>query len=203
MFISALLYALLGVIPFIIGVISLIVGFLYSWRRVRIKSMPFVDLIIHCMMLAGFQFLPAYFAYTSLINSNFWWPFIAITSISMYGELFNELRDLEGDLKAGVKHTAAVLGERNSKLLANILLGIGIIALFITLFVVQLIPWWVLILMAVIAAILIVPPLLRVRRSQNMVQFQGSFQVPVQIAAALAMTIGCVGPWIISLLGVK
>jgi hypothetical protein len=36
-----------------------------------------------------------------------------------------------------------------------------------------------------------------------MVQFQGSFQVPVQIAAALAMTIGFVGPWIISLLGVQ
>ena len=137
---SALCYALLGTIPFIIGVISLIVGFLYSWRRVRIKSMPFVDLIIHCMMLAGFQFLPAYFAYTSVINSNFWWPFLAITSISMYGELFNELRDLEGDLQAGVKHTASVLGERNSKLLANILLGIGIVALFITLFVMWLIP---------------------------------------------------------------
>ena len=69
--ISALLYALLGAIPFIIGVISLIVGFLYSWRRVRIKSMPFIDLIIHCMMLAGFQFLPAYFAYTSTINRTF------------------------------------------------------------------------------------------------------------------------------------
>jgi len=199
--ISSLLYALLGTIPFIIGVISLIVGFLYSWRRVRIKSMPFVDLIIHCMMLAGFQYLPAYFAYTSTINSNFWWPFLAITTISMYGELFNELRDLEGDLKAGVRHTAAVLGERNSKWLANILLGVGLVALFVTLFVVQLIPWWVLLLMAVIAAILIVPPLLRVRRSQNMVQFQGSFQVPVQIAAALAMTVGCVGPWLISLLG--
>jgi len=201
--ISAVLYALLGTIPFIIGVISLMIGFLYSWRRVRIKSMPFVDLIIHCMMLAGFQFLPAYFAYTSVVNSAFWWRFLAITSISMYGELFNELRDLEGDLKAGVRHTAAVLGERHSKRLANILLGIGLVALFVTLFVVQLIPWWVLILMAVIAAILIVPPLLRVRRSQNMVQFQGSFQVPVQIAAALALTVGFVGPWIISLLGVK
>lgn len=201
--ISALLYALLGTLPFIIGVISLLVGFLYSWRRVRIKSMPFVDLIIHCMMLAGFQFLPAYFAYTSVLNDKFWWPFIAIVSISMYGELFNELRDLEGDLKAGVKHTAAVLGENYSKLLANLLLAVGVIALFITLFVVQLIPWWVLILMAAIALILIVPPLLRVRRSQNMVQFQGSFQVPVQIAAALAMTVGFMGPWISALLGIK
>ncbi len=201
--ISALLYALLGTIPVIIGVISLLVGFLYSWRRVRIKSMPYADLIIHCMMLAGFQYLPAYFAYTSVINDAFWWPFLAIVSISMYGELFNELRDLDGDLKAGVKHTAAVLGERRSKLLANILLGIGLVALLATLFVVQLIPWWVLILMAAIAAVLIVPPLLRVRRSQNMVQFQGSFQVPVQIAAALAMAIGFVGPWVISVLSIK
>ncbi len=199
-FLSAICYWLLGPIPFVIGVISLIVGFLYSWRRVRIKSMPFIDLIIHCMMLAGFQFLPAYFAYTSVINSAFWWPFIAIISISMYGELFNELRDLKGDLEAGVKHTASVLGERNSKLLANILLGIGIIALLITLFVMWLVPAWVLILIAIIAAILIVPPLLRVRRSQNMVQFQGSFQVPVQIAAAVGMLVWFIGPWLISTL---
>ncbi len=196
--IAAVLYALLGVIPFVIGLMSLLVGFLYSWRHVRIKSMPFVDLIIHCMMLAGFQFLPAYFAYTSRLQGPWVWPFLAIISISMYGELFNELRDLDGDLKAGVKHTAAVLGERNSKFLANALLVIGVVALFITLFVVRLIPMWVLILMAIIAAILIVPPLLRVRRAntQNMVQFQGSFQVPVQIAAALAMTIWFVGSWI-------
>jgi 4-hydroxybenzoate polyprenyltransferase len=194
--ISAVLYAMLGTIPFVIGLISLLVGFLYSWRRVRIKSLPFVDLIIHCMMLAGFQFLPAYFAYTSTVNNKFWWPFLAVVSISMYGELFNELRDLEGDLKAGVRHSASVLGERNSKLLANVLLILGVVALFVTLFVIQLIPWPVLLLMVVIAAILIVPPLLRVRKSQNMVQFQGSFQVPVQIAAALAMAIWFVGPWI-------
>lgn len=198
--ISAAFYALLGPIPFIIGVISLLVGFLYSWRRVRIKSMPFVDLLVHCMMLAGFQFLPAYFAYTSTLNSNFWWPFLAITFISMYGELFNELRDLEGDLKAGVKHTASVLGERNSKRLANSLLSIGLVAVVITLFVVQLIPWWVLILIVVIALILIVPPLLRVKRSQNMVQFQGSFQVPVQLAAALGMAVWFVGPWLVTVL---
>ena len=73
--------------------------------------------------------------------------------------------------------------------------------MFITLFVVQLIPWWVLFLMAAIAVILIAPPLLRVHRAQNMVQFQGSFQVPVQIAAALSMAIGFVGPWLTSWLG--
>lgn len=202
MALSAIMYALLGALPFIIGLVSLLVGFLYSWRRVRIKSMPFVDLIVHCMMLAGFQFLPAYFAFTSSFDSPWIWPFLAITSISMYGELFNELRDLEGDLKAGVKHTASVLGERNAKILANTLLGIGVVALVITLFVVRLIPAWVLIAMAAIALILIVPPLLRVRRAgaQNMVQFQGSFQVPLQVAAAIAMMAWYVGPWMASTL---
>ena len=200
MVLSAVMYALLGVIPFIIGLVSLLVGFLYSWRRVRIKSMPFIDLIVHCMMLAGFQFLPAYFAFKSSFDSPWIWPFLAITSISMYGELFNELRDLEGDLKAGVKHTASVLGERNAKILANTLLGIGVVALVMTLFVVRLIPAWVLIAMAVIALILIMPPLLRVRRSQNMVQFQGSFQVPLQVAAAIAMMVWYVGPWMASTL---
>ena len=63
-----------------------------------------------------------------------------------------------------------------------------------------LIPVWVLILIAVIAVILIVPPMLRVKRSQNMVQFQGSFQTPVQIAAALGMAIWFIGPWLISAL---
>ena len=199
---SAIMYALLGAIPFLIGLISLLVGFLYSWRRVRIKSMPFVDLIIHCMMLAGFQFLPAYFAFTSTLNSQFIWPFLAIVSISMYGELFNELRDLEGDVKAGVRHTASVLGERKAKRLANTLLGIGIVALFLTLFVMWLIPPWVLIVMIGIAAILVVPPMLRVRRARGMVQLQGSFQVPLQIAAALAMVIWFVGPWITAALRV-
>lgn len=199
MILSGVMYALLGTLPFIIGAISLIVGFLYSWQRVRLKSMPFIDLITHCMMLAGFQFLPAYFAFTSALNNLWLWPFLAVTSISMYGELFNELRDLTGDLEAGVRHTASVLGQRATQILANILLALGVIALVITLFVVVLIPVWVLIVMVVLALILIVPPLLRVRRSQNMVQLQGSFQVPLTIAAAAALLIGYLAPWLNSI----
>jgi hypothetical protein len=45
-----------------------------------------------------------------------------------------------------------------------------------------------------------VPPMLRVKRSQDMVQFQGSFQVPVQIAAALGMAIWFIGPWLVTAL---
>lgn len=200
MILSALVYATLGTIPFIIGLISLIAGLLYSWQRVRLKSMPFIDLITHCMMLAGFQFLPAYFAFTSTLNDRWLWPFLAVTSISMYGELFNELRDLKGDLEAGVKHTASVIGERATKVLANTLLAIGVIALAITLFVVWLVPLWVLIVMAALALLMTVPPVIRARKAANMVQFQTSFQMPIQTAGAIAMLLGSIVPWLNSIL---
>ncbi len=197
---SAALYALLGTLPFIIGVISLLVGFVYSWRSVRLKSMPFVDLLSHCMMLAGFQFLPAYFAYTPSLDRPWIFPFVFIVAISMYGELYNELRDLEGDLKAGVKHTASLLGHRPSHALMNALLIVGLGAGFITIFVVQLIPAWVLVLLAVLAAGMIVSPMLKLRRSMNAVELHGTFQVPLQIAAAIAMMIWYVAPWMSSML---
>lgn len=200
MFLSTLFYAMLGTIPFVIGIISLIVGLLYSWQRVRLKSMPFIDLITHCMMLAGFQFLPGYFAFTSTLNNLWLWPFLSVTSISMYGELFNELRDLTGDLEAGVKHTASVIGERATKALANVLLIIGVVAFAVTLFVVQLVPLWVLIVMAVLALLMTVPPVIRARKSTDMVQFQSSFQVPIQISGAIAMSIGFIVPWLNSVL---
>jgi chlorophyll/bacteriochlorophyll a synthase len=198
--ISAALYFLLGPIPFVIGLISLVIGFLYSWHGVRIKSKPYIDLIIHCLMLAGLQYLPAYFAYTTTLNNQFWWPFIAVMSISMYGELFNELRDLDGDLKAGLRHTAAVLGVRRATLLANMLLVSGLIALAVALLIMQLVPWWVLLLMIAIAVILLLPPWLKARRAtspQDLSQFQHSVQVPVQMAAGLAFLIWAAAGWFV------
>jgi 1,4-dihydroxy-2-naphthoate octaprenyltransferase len=128
------------------------------------------------------------------------WPFLAIVSISMYGELFNELRDLKGDLEAGVKHTASIIGERATQILANALLIIGIVAFIVTLFVVRLVPLWVLILMALLAAIMTVPPMIRARTATNMVQFQTSFQMPIQTAGAIAMLLGSIVPWLNSIL---
>ncbi len=201
MLLSALLYALLGTIPFVIGVISLLVGFLYSWRRVRIKSMAFVDLLIHCMMLAGFQFLPAYFAYTSTLNDKFWWPFLAIVSISMYGELFNELRDLEGDQRAGVVHTATVLGPRVTGVIMWVLLFIGAMAAIGTA-ASGFLPLWVLVIMLLLDVLLLARPMLRARHSRSALELQEPFQKPVELATALALAIWFVGPWVDQILQV-
>jgi 4-hydroxybenzoate polyprenyltransferase len=118
-------FALLGRTVFLLGVATIATGFFYSWKVVRFKRMPVVDMISHCMLLAGFQYLCAYLSFLPHLESGWVGPFILVCAISMYGELFNELRDFEGDKKAGVTHTASVLGKDVTKLVMNALLGIA------------------------------------------------------------------------------
>jgi 4-hydroxybenzoate polyprenyltransferase len=192
---SAVLYALLGMGPFVIGTVCLLIAFLYSWRPVRLKSIPFVDLISHALMLAGLQFAAAYFTFSSALGPRFFWPFVMALGVSAYGELFNELRDLEGDIRAGVTHTASVLGPHASRYLATACFTIGCCAAFISLFVVQLVPLWVLALLAISALVLALRPLLHSRQGGSFVAAQAPFHKPVEIAAAFALTVRVVGPW--------
>ena len=193
---SAALYALLGMGPFVIGTACLLIAFLYSWRPVRLKAIPFVDLVSHALMLAGLQFAAAYFTFSSTLGPRFFWLFLMSIGISAYGELFNELRDLEGDKRAGVTHTASVLGPRVASRLATVCLAIGLFAAFVSLFIVQIVPPWVLALVAVSALILALRPLLSTRRKESsFVVASAPFHKPVEIAAAFALTVRVVGPW--------
>ena len=56
---SGFLYLLLGFGPALWGWIGLLLGYLYSWKRIRLKNFPVVDVLSHGMMLAGCQFLAA------------------------------------------------------------------------------------------------------------------------------------------------
>src|SRR5574341_431125 len=60
---AALLYAAVGLGPFIAGLACLILAYLYSWRPIRLKAIPIADLISHAALLAGLQFLTAYLAF--------------------------------------------------------------------------------------------------------------------------------------------
>ena len=200
---SAAIYALLGWIPFLLGVTCLLLGFLYSWRGLRFKTMAFLDLASHGLMLAGLQYLCGYFTFQTQFNQKWFFPFVFVMAISLYGELFNELRDLEGDIKAGLRHTAVVLGSRWTHRLMMSLLGIGIIAILISILFVHLIPDWVLAVLALVAVIFIAPRLLKIRRRQSSVQMQEPFQKPLEIAAAFALFVQFFGPWINRMLGLQ
>jgi 4-hydroxybenzoate polyprenyltransferase len=194
--VSAGFYALVGLWPFVLGIISLALGFFYSWRPVRFKNMPLIDLASHCMMLAGLQFLPAMLAFNTQPSPEWLFPFFFIVNISLYGELFNELRDLDGDLKAGLNHTASKLGYKPTYWLMMIIFGIGVACGVITFLVLNIIPTWVIILMVILSLLLIVRPALRARSHGTSLEMQESFQKPLEIAAAFAMLIQFVAPWI-------
>jgi 4-hydroxybenzoate polyprenyltransferase len=198
--VAAALYAWLGLWPFVIGVTCLALSYLYSWRRIRLKSIPVADLVSHALMLAGLQFFAAYFTFGHGPAWQWVFPFTFVVAISLYGQIFNELRDFEGDLRAGVTHTASVLGRRAAHLLMMALFCIGIVSATATVFVVRLIPIWVLLGMVALAAVFVLRPLLKVRRTHSAIELQQPFQKPLEMAGAVALATWFVGPWALSVL---
>jgi 4-hydroxybenzoate polyprenyltransferase len=204
---AVLAYGLLGWWPLVIGLATLLIGFLYSWRPVRFKDKPVVDLLTHGMMLAGLQFLAGYMTFETGITFGRWlFPFGFVVAVSLYGELFNELRDLEGDRKAGLNHTASFLGPRIAFWLMMGFLTLGVSSALTTVFHLHLFPTWVLLLLISLAVLLISSRLaLRLRKARqiqwkNQIQFQQSFQKPLEIAAAVALMAQFAGGWIMRFL---
>ncbi|MFN8378729.1 MAG: UbiA prenyltransferase family protein [Anaerolineae bacterium] len=141
------LYALAGTYAFVIGVITLIISHLYSWRKVRLKAWPVTDIVSHSLMLSGLLFLAGYFTY-GIAPGLIWFVFLGVTLFSSYGQLYNQLRDFDVDKEAGLHNTAILLGERNAKVLmytmatlAAVFFLIGIIG--------GAFPWWLLIVVVV------------------------------------------------------
>ena len=202
-FLAAILYGLLGLWPFIFGLFCLVLGYIYSYRRIRLKTIAFFDLISHCLMLAGLQFFCAYFSFTNQLNEKWFFPFLFVVCISIYGELFNEIRDLEGDRKAKLRHTAIVLGERASHILMLVVLSIGSMSGAISFFFIQLIPFWVIILMACLATLFILPPVLKIRHSHSSIEIQAPLHKPLERAAALALLLQFLLPWLAQVLNIR
>jgi 4-hydroxybenzoate polyprenyltransferase len=201
---AVLVYALLGWWPLVIGLVTLLIGFLYSWRPVRFKDKPVVDLVTHGMMLAGLQFLAGYMTFETGISVGRWiFPFVFVVAVSIYGELFNELRDLEGDRKAGLNHTANLLGPRIAFWLMMGFLTLGVSSALTTVFSLRLFPTWVLLLLLSLAFLLVCSRLaLRLHRRKNVqwknqIQFQQTLQKPLEIAAAAALMAQFAGGWIV------
>ncbi|HPH94498.1 MAG TPA: UbiA family prenyltransferase [Anaerolineaceae bacterium] len=197
LFIAALsfvIYALLGGWTFFFGVICIVISYIYSWRRIRLKNIAVLDFLSHIFMLAGLQYLCGYFTFTSTLNDIWFYPLLMVGSISLYGELFNEMRDLEGDKKAGLRHTAIVFGPTITKWMMIISMTIGVISTVITFFFINIIAWWVIVLIIVIAAAMLLPPLIRMRRAKNAIQAQAPLHKPFEIAAALGLLVQFISP---------
>jgi 4-hydroxybenzoate polyprenyltransferase len=192
---SALVYSTLGKTTFLLGMITLLISFLYSWKPVRLKNIAFVDFFTHGFMLSGLQFLTGYFAFDPAPFVHWIFPFLFIFCISCYGEMFNEMRDLDGILKAGLKHTAAVLGPKVTTRLMGAMMVLAVISVIMTAFVIRLFTFWVLWLVFALSLIFILPAVIRIRRNQNGIAMQESFQKPLEYAAAIPLGSHFSWPW--------
>jgi 4-hydroxybenzoate polyprenyltransferase len=197
---AAIVYASLGLGPFLAGMTCIVLGYLYSSRHVRLKATPIADLITHALLLAGLQYLAAYLTFDGGPLSHWAATFVLVLAISLYGQLFNELRDFDGDRSAGVAHTASLLGRRVTSSLMMAWLSIGVVSAIFSILVSRLIPVWVIVLTALLAGLLSWRRFPKVFGARSAIELHGPFQKPVEIAAAIALLAWFALPWAPSVL---
>ncbi|MBZ0310654.1 MAG: UbiA family prenyltransferase [Anaerolineae bacterium] len=131
--IALALYALAGHGALISGLLILMISHFYSWKPVRLKALPVVDILSHVMMLSTLLMLAAYFIYADTPGKA--WPMIiSVTLFSAYGQLYNQIRDYEEDRAAGLKNTASFLGKRLTMALSYLAFATALACIFIAIF---------------------------------------------------------------------
>lgn len=125
---TLLLYASGGPAVFLIGLLTLLLAHLYSWRPVRLKAWPVTDVVSHSLMLSGLLLLAGYFLYDTQPGA-VWLVAAAVTLFSVYGQLYNQLRDLEMDRAAGLQNTAILLGTVNARRAMYLAIGLAALCL--------------------------------------------------------------------------
>jgi 4-hydroxybenzoate polyprenyltransferase len=181
------LYALLGVPALIAGVATLALSHFYSWKPVRLKAYPITDIISHSLMLSGLLLVVGFYCYHHDLLA-IWSVVLAMTLVSSYGQLYNQLRDYEMDRAAGLYNTTIMLGRRVTAVLMYATL-IAAALLLVYALVIGLIPWW-LIGIAVISVPLIY--LFRSRadaRGGTAADLSGTVQLQVLMAANVAVIV--------------
>jgi len=112
--IGLFLLLIIGPLVFFFGLALALVGFFYSWKPVRFKSMPFIDLFSHVICLGILQFFITYLTFRSF--DLFLIPFLMIIiPFSLMTEIFFELRDFNVDKKTNIKNTIQRFGKSNIK----------------------------------------------------------------------------------------
>lgn len=183
------LYALLGPLPLAAGAAALLLGFLYSWKRVRLKALAGLDLFSHSLMLAGLQFLAALWTFGPAPLAR-WVPvFLCVVAISAHGVLFNQVRDLPWDAEAGLRHTAACLGPAKASHLMFTCLATGVACALVTIFWVHLVPSYIVLATALLCLFFSLPALVHAGEESSMLHLQQALNEPLTAAIACSLAL--------------
>jgi 4-hydroxybenzoate polyprenyltransferase len=194
---TMVLFWLAGTQVFIVGMITLVLSHLYSWKPIRLKAFPVVDVVSHSLMLSGLLFLAGYYAYDSNPGP-VWLVALVVTLISVYGQLYNQLRDFDMDVQAGLKNTAITIGKRNAQMLMYGSVGLAVVLFFVAV-ALQVVPLWVLVvpLIGIPALAFFTRPSATDSRGTKAVDFSGSIQTQ-----ALLVLNATVAVWlVVSIIG--
>lgn len=124
--------ALLGKLIFLFGCISIFLGFIYSWKLIRLKSLPLVDLVSHALFLGTLELLAATLIAAQIPQLTFLvWVAATIFIVSVIGDLDNELRDYEVDRQAKLINTVQLLHLKPLKPYLRYLQIIAVSSMFI------------------------------------------------------------------------
>ncbi|MBN2305322.1 MAG: UbiA prenyltransferase family protein [Anaerolineae bacterium] len=123
------LYALVNPQTFGSGTAAVLLGWLYSWRGVRLKALPVIDVISHALMLSSLLFLAGYFSVRPDAPGRAWLVALGVGLVSAYGQLYNQFRDYDADRAAGLCNTASVLGMQRTRVLMYGMLGLAAVCL--------------------------------------------------------------------------
>ncbi len=131
--IALFLYALTNTVTFGIGLVTLLLSHLYSWRRVRLKAYPVTDIVSHSLMLSGLLLLSGFSTF-SLHFKEIRLLTAAAIMFSVYGQLYNQIRDYNADIKAGLLNTTLLIGKKRAEYLKNTSILLGAIAFVIAIY---------------------------------------------------------------------
>ena len=150
--IALALFAVVNVRVLLTGGLTLGLGLLYSWRAVRLKAWPVVDVLAHALALSALLVLAGFLA-GNIAPGAVWWAVLGAGLLSAHGQLYNQLRDYDADRAAGLRNSAGLLGRTGTRGLMALFLALSGAALAFTVLL-GLWPVWVLILGAALAPLL-------------------------------------------------
>lgn len=176
---------LLGGWALLLVLAGLVLGWAYSWQLLRLKAVPVADLIAHTLMLAGIQFLVGYFTYAR--GSWSIWPVLAAVMLcSAYGELYNELHDLETDRAGGVRTTAVVFGRTATRGLMYIFLAGSAVLVGLSIWQ-RLVPLEVVGIPVLVLMVMLLRRPSHDARGQRSLDLSGSLQIPMLVSVNAAV----------------
>ncbi len=118
---SLLLFSSINNTALLYGSLILLLGFLYSWRKIQLKSKPFLDLLSHGLYFGPLLLLIGLSTRTSTITPSVVAMCIAVFLLSVVGDINNETRDHEVDRLSGISNTASVVNLAKYKLAFSII----------------------------------------------------------------------------------